>query len=273
VAGEDAAFVDGKAKALHGYAKQGDELFGEAKDGLHAVAGFSGKAGRLLGDAEQVADRVEHGHLGAMLRLFKASRFGDGIDGKRAPERMRLGSALDEPRRLDGMMMSRMQQYLGGDFSSVRIHTGPGAAEVTKRYDAEAVTVKDHIFFAPGRFNTQTAEGQKLIAHELTHVLQKNRPNLDVRTAESEALHSEHSYVAPQMETLNLGKPPPDFKLPDGEGLGAATGIHTARRTRSKGHEAGGKDEPIDGDDFIEQVSGRVYELLMEELEASFESR
>jgi hypothetical protein len=106
-------------------------------------------------------------------------------------------------------------------------------------------------------------------------VLQKGRANLDVRTAEGEALHSEHSFgQSPPMETLSLRRPEPGFRLaPDGEGMGASSGIHTARRTRSRGHEAGGKDELADGEEFLEQISGRVYELLMEDLERAFESR
>jgi hypothetical protein len=157
------------------------------------------------------------------------------------------------------------------------VHTGKGAEEITKHYGAEAVTVADHVFFAPGKFNPNTLEGERLIAHELTHVLQKGRQNLDVRTAESEALRAEHSYgKAPPMETLDLRRPAPDFKFAefsDGEGAGLAQGIFTAKRTRSRHDGAAGKDELPDGDEFLEKVSGRVYELLLEELEESFESR
>jgi hypothetical protein len=171
--------------------------------------------------------------------------------------------------------MSRMEGFLGGSFSGVRIHTGPGAAQVTQRFAAEAVTVKDHIFFAPGRFNPTTVEGQRLLVHELTHVMQRGRPNMDVRTAEGEALHSEHTfgYGNPQMETLNLSRPQPDFKLADGEGLANPSGVYTAKRNRSRGHELGGKDDLPDGEEMIDQISNRVYEMLMEELEHAFESR
>jgi hypothetical protein len=156
----------------------------------------------------------------------------------------------------------------------VRIHTGPGAAEVTKRYQAEAVTVKDHIFFAPGRFNPSSVDGQKLIAHELTHVMQIGRPNLDVRTAESEALHTEHTYgTSPNMTSLNLAPKKPDFQLADGMGAGVGDGVHTAKRTRSKAHAEASKDEMPDGDEMLEAIANRVYEILIEEMEHAFESR
>jgi hypothetical protein len=103
--------------------------------------------------------------------------------------------------------------------------------------------------------------------------MQRGRRNMDVRTAESEAIRSERAYGSPSMETLNLSHPPADFRLADGEGLAKSDGVYTAKRNRSRGHEAGGKDTLPDGEEFLEQISGRVYELLMEELEHSFESR
>ena len=266
--GGAAGWVDKESKLLHGGLKTADKWMGKGKKMAGQVDGVAHKAGGIF-------DQAEHGRFGSLLNLFKSSKNGDGTDGRLVPEKMRLGSQFDEPRRLDVTTLSRMEGFLGGDFAGVRIHTGPGAAQVTNRFAAEAVTVKDHIFFAPGRFNPSTTEGQRLLAHELTHVMQKGRPNLDVRTAESEALHSEHSfgYGNPQMETLNLSQPSPGFRLGDGEGLGNASGVHTAKRNRSKGYEAGAQDTLPDGEEFIEQISNRVYELLMEELEHAFESR
>jgi len=266
--GGAARWVGKESQLLHGGLETADQWMGKGKEVAGQVEGGAERAGGIF-------EKAEHGRFGALLNLFKASKNGTGIDGKLVPEKMRLGSQFDEPRRLDVMTMSRMEGFLGGDFAGVRIHTGPGAAAVTHRFAAEAVTVKDHIFFAPGRFNPSSTEGQRLLAHELTHVLQKGRANLDVRTAEREALHSEHSYGYgnPQMETLNLSQPQADFRLGDGEGLGSASGVYTAKRNRSRGHEAGGKDTLPDGEEFLEQISTRVYELLMEELEHAFESR
>lgn len=262
--GEAAGWADGEASLLHGGLEKADRWMGKGK----------ALAGEVAGGARVASDLFAEASEGRVLHLFKASRSGDGIDGRTAPERVRLGSALDEPRRLDVTTLSRMEGFLGGSLAGVRIHTGPGAAEVTGRFNAEAVTVQDHIFFAPGRFNPASIEGQRLLAHELTHVLQKGRPNLDVRTAETEALRAEHGLgSSPDMTTLDLRQPRPDWKLPDGMGTASQGGVHTAKRNRSRGDDAAAKDTLPDGEEFLEQVSGRVYDLLMEELEHSFESR
>jgi hypothetical protein len=263
--GSAAGFVDHEAQVLHGGLATADQVMGQGR----AIAG---EVSQDAHQASGVFGAIEHGNFGPLVSLFRSSK--DGFEGKLAPDKARLGSVLDEPRRLDGTTLSKMSNFLGGDFNGVRIHTGLGAAEVTSRFRAEAVTVKDHIFFAPGRFSPDTLEGQKLLAHELTHVLQMGRPNLDVRTAEGEALNAEHSYgSAPDMTTLNLSPAQPDFKLADGQGVANSNGVYTAKRTRSRGGDAGGKDKMPDGDEFLESVSSRVYDLLMEEMEQAFESR
>ncbi len=265
--GGAAGWVGDKAKQGHDLLGKADKLMGEGKKALGTVGSVSKKAGGMFG-------ALEKGDFAKALSVFKASRGGNGIDGKLTPDRFRPSNTFDEPQRLDGMTRNRMETVLGGDFATVRIHTGPGAAEVTKRYDAEAVTVKDHIFFAPGRFNPSSIEGQKLIAHELTHVMQVGRPNLDVRTAETEALTTERNYgVSPDMTALNLSQPKPDFQMADGMGAGASGGVYTAKRTRSKGGDQASKDDLPDGEEMLEQISTRVYEILIEEMEHAFESR
>jgi hypothetical protein len=266
-------------KGMH-YAEMGMHGFGMLAGGLETADEWMGKGKRVAdqveegaGTASGIFEEAEQGKSGALVDLFKKSRAGDGIDGRSSPEKMRLDSQLDEPRRLDVMTIGRMERFLGGSFAGVRIHTGPGAAEITRRFSAEAVTVKDHIFFAPGKFNPSDVEGQKLLAHELTHVMQRGRRNMDVRTAESEAIRSEHAYGSPDMETLNLAQPQADFRIADGEGVAKSDGVYTARANRSRGRVAGGKDTLPDGEEILEQISARVYELLMEELEQSFESR
>ena len=57
--------------------------------------------------------------------------------------------------------------------TSARIHTGPAAADLTRRAGAEAVTVGRDIAFAPGRFDPHSGTGRRRIAHELAHVAQQ----------------------------------------------------------------------------------------------------
>ncbi|MHB9032849.1 MAG: eCIS core domain-containing protein [Anaerolineae bacterium] len=66
-----------------------------------------------------------------------------------------------------------LQQHLGADLSSVRVHSDGEAAALNRELDAEAFTVGKDIFFAEGRYEPTSSAGQGLIAHELAHVSQQ----------------------------------------------------------------------------------------------------
>jgi hypothetical protein len=71
------------------------------------------------------------------------------------------------------------QQFFGSrmqhDFSDVKIHTGTEAAQSAASIHAQAYTYGNHIVFNEGKYNTQSAEGKHLMAHELTHVIQQSQ--------------------------------------------------------------------------------------------------
>lgn len=67
---------------------------------------------------------------------------------------------------------TRFGAPLGIDLSGVRVHTGSEAAASAEAIDARAFTVGDHIAFAAGEYRPGTADGQRLLAHELAHVAQ-----------------------------------------------------------------------------------------------------
>lgn len=73
---------------------------------------------------------------------------------------------------LDADTRAFMEPRFGHDFSRVRVHSGPKAAESARAVKAEAYTVGSNLVFAAGRFNPGTQGGRQLIAHELTHVVQ-----------------------------------------------------------------------------------------------------
>jgi outer membrane protein OmpA-like peptidoglycan-associated protein len=60
------------------------------------------------------------------------------------------------------------------DFSDVRVHTDSPAAETARGMNAMAFTVGRDIAFAAGQYSPDSMEGRKLLAHELTHVIQQS---------------------------------------------------------------------------------------------------
>ena len=77
-----------------------------------------------------------------------------------------------------------MEARFGTDFSAVRVHSDAAAGESTQRLGTSAYTVGQHLVFGPGRYVPSSADGQTLLAHELTHsVQQRGRTDFsDVRT-------------------------------------------------------------------------------------------
>ncbi|MCJ8280901.1 MAG: DUF4157 domain-containing protein [Rivularia sp. ALOHA_DT_140] len=66
------------------------------------------------------------------------------------------------------------------DFSQVRIHTGSQSAKAAQQINANAFTVGSNIYFNKAQYDTSSLEGMKLLAHELTHVIQQD-DNLTLR--------------------------------------------------------------------------------------------
>ena len=66
-----------------------------------------------------------------------------------------------------------MEQRLGQDFSDVRVHTGGKADESARSISAQAYTVGTDVVFRGGAYQPDTPTGQRVIAHELAHVVQQ----------------------------------------------------------------------------------------------------
>ena len=107
----------------------------------------------------------------------------------------------------------------GHDFSKVRVHTDSKAAESARAVNAFAYTVGRDVVFGLGQFAPGTLEGRKLVAHELTHVVQqggssvKGRSSLhesNDRSWESNAEHAEHAIGMPpnKIGLSNSAQPP-----------------------------------------------------------------
>ena len=81
----------------------------------------------------------------------------------------RLGTGQPLPISLRG----DMEQAFGHDFSDVRVHADSEAGALAATLGAHAFTVGEHIAFAPGRFRPHNSDARRLVAHELTHVVQQ----------------------------------------------------------------------------------------------------
>jgi hypothetical protein len=66
-----------------------------------------------------------------------------------------------------------MEARSGQDFGRVRVHTDSRANASASAVAARAYTVGHHVVFGEGQFAPGTAEGRRLIAHELMHVMQQ----------------------------------------------------------------------------------------------------
>jgi len=64
---------------------------------------------------------------------------------------------------------------MGADFSGVRLHDDEKANGLAGSVNAKAFTKGNNIVFGEGEYSPQTDEGKKLMAHELAHVVQKNK--------------------------------------------------------------------------------------------------
>jgi hypothetical protein len=74
---------------------------------------------------------------------------------------------------VEGGVRSFMEPRFGADFSGVRVHADSRAAELSRSVSARAFTYGRHIYFDEGEYRPETQEGRRVLAHELTHVIQQ----------------------------------------------------------------------------------------------------
>ena len=143
----------------------------------------SGPVGALRSLQRTIGNRA----TSQMVQLSRAGRSGapdrpssalaDGVTRGRG-----AGRPLDE--RTRGTMESRF----GAPFGDVRIHTDAHAAQSARGLGALAYTVGRDVFFGTGRYQPTQREGRRLLAHELTHVLQQAGASGSVRPGLSPAV-------------------------------------------------------------------------------------
>lgn len=102
----------------------------------------------------------------------------------RSPSDASAGPALAPPivhdvlaspgRPLEPTTRDAMERSFGHDFGRVRVHTDARADASARAVSAVAYTIGPDVVFAAGRYSPDTGSGRRLLAHELTHVVQQN---------------------------------------------------------------------------------------------------
>jgi hypothetical protein len=113
-------------------------------------------------EADRVADSVMQSLSARSEPSGETMKADSSGRAEASPERSPDGS-------LDTASKNRFQPHFG-DLSEVRIHTDTAAAATAHDLGARAVTIGNDISFASGRYAPESAEGQRLLAHELAHV-------------------------------------------------------------------------------------------------------
>lgn len=128
----------------------------------------------------EVKARAEDRPLAGIMGLQRAAgnaSVGQLLEDERSPVKDLLASSSGQP--LDRETQALMQSRLGHDFSDVRVHADSQATESAKAVNAHAYTVGTNVVFQSDKYAPGTESGQKMLAHELTHVLQQKAGPVD----------------------------------------------------------------------------------------------
>lgn len=111
---------------------------------------------------------------------------------------------------LPAAVLQRMEEFFGTSFADVRVHVGPQAASI----GALAFTMGSDLYFAPGKYDPHSAHGQRLLGHELTHVVQQRAGRVrnplggGVAVVQDPALEAEAERMGTRMGMPPAGVPP-----------------------------------------------------------------
>jgi hypothetical protein len=136
-------------------------------------------------EADRIADQVmtTPTHSATSVAPPSIQRFSSDRTGHMDVAPASVDQIVASPgRQLEPALRQDMELRLGHDFSGVRVHSDAIAERSAKDMNANAYTVGHNVVFGAGRFTPGTHEGRRLIAHELTHVVQQSKSQLPVTT-------------------------------------------------------------------------------------------
>ena len=134
--------------------------------------------------------KMAGGECGSCEKKRKGSlqRFAIGSDAGHAAPAI-VHEVLRSPGQpLDAATRAFFEPRFDHDFSQVRVHNDSSATESARAVKALAYTVGNDVIFGAGRYEPTTPAGRKLLAHELTHVVQQGKgQGLELQRAPEDA--------------------------------------------------------------------------------------
>ena len=128
------------------------------------IGGTQALQARLNAQHTALHQRNAAAARGSVQRQTIQRKSSGGVDAFQVSLQQRSGG---QP--LPSEVRAKMETAFGTDFSDVRIHVGQEASSI----GALAYTWGTDIHFAPGQYNPHTIHGQKILGHELWHVVQQ----------------------------------------------------------------------------------------------------
>lgn len=124
-------------------------------------------------EAEQVAEQIMRMSPTDPSVCSSAVRGGLPRSDTNGEANKQIKSAMSGGRPLSESTRSFFEPRFGLDFSGVRVHTGSKADEAAHSINAEAFTHEKDVVFRRGTYDPSSEQGKRLLAHELTHVVQQ----------------------------------------------------------------------------------------------------
>ncbi len=157
-------------------------------------------------EADRIADQVmaTQAHPAVRDALPRIQRHGGQATGQIGPATASVDHVLAGPGRpLEPELRQDMERCFGYDFSQVRVHSGATAEQSAQDVNAHAYTVGHNVVFGAGQFAPGTDGGRRLIAHELTHVVQSGKESSQLNR-QTIYRQLDHAQIAAEIQILRM---------------------------------------------------------------------
>ena len=111
--------------------------------------------------------------ISPLRREKRAPSLGGSFEAGASVERV-LASGRGAGSPLPARLRADLEPRFGANFAGVRVHTGAQSDQLNRQLGAKAFTHGSDIYLAGGQYDPGSGASQRLLAHELTHVVQQD---------------------------------------------------------------------------------------------------